>query len=59
MGHRADPTAWAAEKHILYGEAKAPSLDMELLFKENPVSVKAYRAANMTDQQIYELLKNL
>ncbi|KKR03110.1 MAG: hypothetical protein UT26_C0009G0029 [Microgenomates group bacterium GW2011_GWC1_39_12] len=57
LGNRADPTVWTAENRILYGEAKAPAFDRELLFQENPTTVRIYRATNMTDDQIYEILQ--
>lgn len=65
VGQRADPTAWAARDNVdrvLVGQGSPPTptkQDMELLFEENPKTVQTYRAAKMTDREIYDLLTRL
>ncbi len=56
LGQRSDQTAFAAERSI----SGKPVSDYEkkLLFDENPKSVLTYRAAKMSDDDIYEILKN-
>ena len=58
-GHRADPTAWQAEHHVQESIGEyPPQKDMQLLFNENRRTVAIYRAAGITDVEIYTLLKD-
>jgi len=54
-GNRADPTHWAAEAR---DNRKPSAKEMQMLFDENPINVRALRAAGLSDEQIYDALSN-
>jgi hypothetical protein len=61
QGFRSDGTAYQALNHLSHTMASKPPTrgEMEILFKENPVTVASLRAKGFTDQQIYDQLDNL
>lgn len=57
-GQRGDSTAFEALKRVAAGQEQKPPTDLEkkLLFGDNKSSVRAFRAAGLTDEEIYNLL---
>ncbi|QQG47440.1 MAG: hypothetical protein HY044_04950 [Candidatus Woesebacteria bacterium] len=55
-GLKSNPTEWEASKRL----ANKPPTDNErkILFDENPSDVKTYKASGLSDEEIYNILKN-
>lgn len=60
VGERSNPTEWIASRRLENGmkSSDPTKSEKDIVFSENPKDVSTYRAAGMSDEQIYELLKD-